>query len=73
MGDSDDQLLGYLEAKLDALHEDIKLLQEDVSELKTDFLKRKAFTKIVTWMGGFVASIVTGLLTYYFHSLSGNK
>ena len=59
--------LSYLQAKLEAIHEDVKLLKQQVDDLRTEQHGRKAINKFViavlavmgTTMGWLVDNAVT--------------
>jgi cell division protein FtsB len=59
-----DQLVGYLEAKLEALHEDIKELRAEVTELKEDFIQRRTIYKISLYVLGGLAGLVGWIMNH---------
>ena len=53
---SNDKLLGYLEAKLEELHSDVREVKQDVAGLKEDFIQRKAWFKITSYVTSAIAA-----------------
>jgi hypothetical protein len=59
-----DQLVGYLEAKLEALHEDIRELRVEVDQLKQDFIQRKTIYRASIYVLGGLSAIVGWIMNH---------
>jgi hypothetical protein len=66
MATSNTQLLGYLEAKLEALHADILEVQKEVGTLKADLIRRKSIANIAYTLAGVVTTAAVAWFTKHF-------
>lgn len=57
--------LGYLEAKIEELHADIKEIKLEVASLKEDFIRRQAIYKIALWFVGALAAAIGWIAQYF--------
>lgn len=58
------KLLGYLEAKIEELHSDIREIKTEVSELKADFIRRQAVYRLALYVLGGVSAIVGWIMNH---------
>lgn len=58
------KLLGYLEAKIDELHTDVKDIKVEVAELREDFIQRKTVYKVALWLIGILTTTVGWLISH---------
>ncbi len=53
---------GYILAKLEEIHEDVRELKEEVTLLKTDYIQRKTTSKLMLTALGALAAVVGWLI-----------
>lgn len=70
MKSNDDKLIGYLEAKLEGMHEDIRQLQDQVKQLEKDLHHRKGAMSALIWMSGLVGSALGFAINYFIRTIS---